>query len=397
MRTGAQAAERAHHLIQALPLVDVDTAAAAAEDASRAAAAMLAYEDSARWCDRALELVEPGSATYSRLVLLAGETRLTAGDLDRAREAFLEAAEIARRTDDADLFALAALGFASGLSGFEVRLWDRVQTDLLEEGLARLGPDDSVPRAQVLARLSVALSFSASDERRRELAEEAVAMGRRLGDPGALAGALAAHCDAVAGPAYVDLREQQAGEIVALARQVPDVGLELLGLRLRVIARLERGDLAGARLDIAEFERLVARLHQPFFSWYAVLWRGLEAHLAGDLDADGRVRRRGRPARRARRQPQRDRAEHRAGRLAAHRARSRRGGNGAAQDGVRRPPGARRRRWFADPPLPRAVAGDPVGGAAPPAPDAGEPARGQGVAAEPRRRDRRVLGAGHRR
>ena len=142
-------------------------------------------------------------------------------------------------------FARAALGFASGLSGFEVRLWDRVQTDLLEEALARLGPDDSVPRAQVLARLSVALSFTASDERRRELAEEAVAMGRRLGDPGALAGALAAHCDAVAGPAYVDLREQQAGEIVALARQVPDVGLELLGLRLRVIARLERGDLVG--------------------------------------------------------------------------------------------------------------------------------------------------------
>jgi tetratricopeptide (TPR) repeat protein len=284
LATGPQAAERAHHLIQALPLVDVAIAATAAEEASRAAAAMLAYEESARWCDRALDLVEPGSTAYSRLVLLAGETRLTAGELDRAREAFLEAAEIARRTDDAGLFALAALGFASGLSGFEVRLWDRVQTDLLEEALSRLGPDDSVPRAQVLARFSVALSFSASDERRRALAEEAVAMGRRLGDPGALAGALAAHCDAVAGPAYVDLREQQAGEIVALARRVPDVGLELLGLRLRVIARLERGDLAGARLDIAEFERLVARLRQPFFSWYAVLWRGLEAHLAGDLD-----------------------------------------------------------------------------------------------------------------
>ena len=25
-------------------------------------------------------------------------------------------------------------------------------------------------------------------------------------------------------------------------------------------------------------------MRQPFFSWYAVLWRGLEAHLAGDLD-----------------------------------------------------------------------------------------------------------------
>ena len=115
-RTGAQAAERAHHLIQALPLVSADTVAAAAQDASRAAAAMLAYEDSVRWCDRALELVDPGSPRHSDLLLLAGETRLSAGDLDRAREAFLAAADLGRRTDDADLFARAALGFASGLS-----------------------------------------------------------------------------------------------------------------------------------------------------------------------------------------------------------------------------------------------------------------------------------------
>ncbi len=283
--TGEQAAERAHHLVQALPMVAVDEVADAVLDASRAAASMLAYEESARWCDRALALVEPGAARYPDLALLAGEARLAAGDVERGREAFLEAAEIARRRNDGDLFARAALGFASGLSGFEVRLWDRVQTDLLEEALVRVGADDSVRRSQVSARLSVALSFSASDERRRQLAEEAVAMARRLGDPAALAGALAAHCDSIAGPAYVELRESQAGEIVTLARRVPDVGLELLGLRLRVIARLERGSLAEARLDVAEFERLVTRLRQPFYSWYAVLWRGLEAHLAGDLEA----------------------------------------------------------------------------------------------------------------
>ncbi len=283
VRTGGQAAERAHHLIRALPLVPVDTVAAAAEDASLAAASMQAYEEAARWCDQALALVDPGTPHHRDLLLLAGEKRLGAGELERAREAYVEAAGIARRSDDAELFARAALGFASGLSGFEVRLWDRAQTDLLEEALRHLGTDDSVLRAQVLARLSVALSFSASDERRRGLAEEAVAMARRLGDPRALAGALAAHCDTVAGPAHVALREQQAGEIVALARAVPDVGLELLGLRLRVIARLERGDLNAARLDIADFERLVTPLRQPFYSWYVVLWRGMEAHLAGDL------------------------------------------------------------------------------------------------------------------
>ena len=67
----------------------------------------------------------------------------------------------------------------------------------------------------------------------------------------------------------------QASEIVALARQVPDLGLELLGLRLRVMARLEHGDLVAARLDIVAFERLVERLRQPFYAWYVPLWRGL--------------------------------------------------------------------------------------------------------------------------
>ena len=227
-----------------------------------AAASVQAYEEAVRWCDRALELAAATSSRHRDLLLLAGETRLSAGDLDGAREAYVEAAELGRRTEDAAYFAQAALGFASGLSGFEVRLWDRVQTDLLEESLVRLGEDDSSLRAQVLARLSVALSFTASTDRRRELAEQAVAIARRLDAPRALAGALAAHCDAVAGPADVELREREATEIIELARGVPDNGLELLGLRLRVIARLERGDLAAANFDMAEFDRLVERL-QP--------------------------------------------------------------------------------------------------------------------------------------
>ena len=46
-----------------------------------------------------------------------------------------------------------------------------------------------------MARLSVALSFVAPTDRRRLLAERAVAMARRLDDPVTLGQALAAHCD----------------------------------------------------------------------------------------------------------------------------------------------------------------------------------------------------------
>ena len=55
---------------------------------------------------------------------------------------YREAADLARRTRDARGLAEAALGFAAGLGGFEVRLVDGEQNDLLTEALAGLGEDD---------------------------------------------------------------------------------------------------------------------------------------------------------------------------------------------------------------------------------------------------------------
>ena len=286
-----------------------------------------------RWCDRALELVDAGLTALPGPAA-AGRARpgSSAGDLDRAREAFLEAAELGRRTrrrrpvrprgPRLRLRTVRLRGAAVGPGP------DRPARG----GAGPLGADDSVPTAprcwpgsrwRCPSRRPT--SGVASWPRRRS----------RWRGGSATPGRWPARSPRTAtrspGPAYVDLREQQAGEIVALARRVPDVGLELLGLRLRVIARLERGDLVAARLDIAEFERLVERLRQPFFSWYAVLWRGLEAHLAGDLDDDGRCAAEVGRLGRARRQPQRDRAQRRAGRLAADRARPGRRGDGAAR------------------------------------------------------------------
>ena len=95
-------------------------------------------------------------------------------------------------------------------------------------------------RARILARLSVALSFTASAERRLALAEQSVALARGVGDPLVLAGALAAHCDAIAGPDDTDRRE------AAFARR--------LDLLTRQVERLER-DLTIAVEALALFIR----------------------------------------------------------------------------------------------------------------------------------------------
>jgi tetratricopeptide (TPR) repeat protein len=199
-----------------------------------------------------------------------------------ARDAYEQAATLARRRGRPQELARAALGFAAGL-GFEVRLYDRRQVELLGEALAALPPGDSSPRAWMLARLSVAQSYVAPPPRRRELAAEAVAMARRLGDRAALASALSSTCDAIPGPEHAEQRLAAAEEMLTLAETDEDLELELLGRRFRVVALLERGDLVAAEREVAAYARGTGRLRQPVSAWYVPLWRGMFALLRGRL------------------------------------------------------------------------------------------------------------------
>src|SRR5262249_10588954 len=158
--------------------------------------------------------------------------RMASGDLQRSRHAFLAAAALARQASDGEGLAEAALGLAGG--GFEVPLFDREQTDLLEEALAALGPDRSALRARLCARLSVALSLVAPDAVRATLAVDAVRLAEESGDTASLAEALAAHFDAHSGPEHLAGRSRDASRIVDLAMVRRDHGLELLGRRLRI-------------------------------------------------------------------------------------------------------------------------------------------------------------------
>ncbi len=285
---GLAAAEVAGHLQRALPLADRDRVVDATEHAARVAHEAQAWEDAARLYRQALDLVSPGEPARPRLLRGAGAAVLDAGDLDGARLHYREAAELARRAGDAVGLADAALGFAAGLGGFEVRLVDREQNALLGEALGALGHDEPALRVHLMARLAVGLAYTEDADRIPTLADEAVALARATGDLRALGSALAAHCDAYAGPDHVALREAEATEIVGAARTLGDAGLELLGLRLRVVARWERGAMREADADVRDFTALAERLGQPQYAWYVPLWRGVAAQVAGDLDAMAR-------------------------------------------------------------------------------------------------------------
>jgi hypothetical protein len=284
----------AHHLLHGAVAADdrrraVDYAVRAGQHDLR----LLAYEDAADWFSRALDALGDEEADGARridLYLALGEASLAAGDVTRARDAYRQAATLARRDRNPEQLAHAALGLGAGLGGFEVQLLDAVQVELLEQALDALGPQPSVLRAWVLARLAVALSFMESEARRRRLSEEAVAMARQVGDPRALGYALAGHCDVIAGPDFCASRRMEAEEIIRLGLHSADPRLELLGRRLRLVALLETGEVGEADAEIERFARVADRLRQPLYRWYVPLWKGMRALMRREADEAARRR-----------------------------------------------------------------------------------------------------------
>jgi tetratricopeptide (TPR) repeat protein len=277
-----QQAGAAYHLLRAGPEHAVEAADLCWQSGS-AAEAMGAYEDAANWFRQALGAAEQaGQESVGELQLAYGGALLAAGDRATARTVLLATAEDARRSADPLLLARSGLALA-GPAGFEVSLLDADQIDFLAEARDTLPTAERAVRALVAARLSIALTSLDDQQRRRQLATEAEMLAREAGDHAALAEALAARCDAFAGPAHVSDRTGWSSEIVALAVGRRSPSLELLGRRLRLQALLECGDLAGADAEITAFQLASDKLRHPGYSWYLSLWRAMRALAEGRI------------------------------------------------------------------------------------------------------------------
>jgi tetratricopeptide (TPR) repeat protein len=264
-------------------LAGPDHAAAATrwwELAGDAAMATLAYEDAARCFQRALTT----AGWNGRLLARLGDAELAAGRSAAARTAYLGAVCTGRLSGDAVLVARAALGLGSGPAGFEVTLLDREQIEALELALRLLPTEQPALRAMVLARLSVALTFTGTDERRRTLAAEALEAAASSGNDTALGIALAARCDVIGGPEHLAERLQLTDRIVGLAQGTQDAALELVGRRMRLVARLEAGETALVADEMRSFAAVARMLAQPLYLWYVPLWQGALALAEGRFD-----------------------------------------------------------------------------------------------------------------
>jgi class 3 adenylate cyclase/tetratricopeptide (TPR) repeat protein len=282
----ASAAELAHHFSAAASIGLGAKAIEYSRAAGDRAMAELAYEAAVLQYLRALEVHDAhgddDGAVRCELTLALGRAHDKAGEYHARDEQFRSAADIARALDRTDLFVSAALGYGGVLPAAVEP--DELGHALLREALERLGPDADRERSLLLARLAHWMHFAAPRSERLAMADEAVSIARRVGDPGGLAAVLTHRVWAMDGPDDLEDQLRIADEVVELGERLNDDNVRLEGERMRADALFEYGDIGSLRESIAELTRLADAVRVPEYIRIAWTWGAVFASLEGRFE-----------------------------------------------------------------------------------------------------------------
>jgi eukaryotic-like serine/threonine-protein kinase len=248
----------AEHYARSIPGGTRDKAVEFAVRGARRAMQQLAYEEGARLYQLALDaLAAPPALEQAEscgLMVELGEALSRAGYFDRAREVFARAAALARKSNDSDALARAALGV--GIPSSRAGTVDGMLVELLEEALRTSGEADSAQKAMLIARLAAALYWSDQRARSVELSRNAVEIARRLDNPSALIYALCMWHYSLWGPDNLDARLKTAQEMVQLAERIKDPQWALRALEMHLADLLETGAMQEADADLKTYKEL---------------------------------------------------------------------------------------------------------------------------------------------
>ncbi len=262
--------------------------------ASAAAMEQLAYEEAAACLERALEVQaaaeQPDPLARVDLLDGLGHAQWRIGS-PLTRATFEQAALEARALHDGWRFARAVVGLGLHSGGFASSIRaDLELIELMEEALAGIGPDDSEPRARLLARLAIERYFTPLRADSRAIGDEAVAIAERLGDDRVRLVALHARAWAGFAPSVPPSeRLLEVAEVADLAQRIGDREMAYLAEALRQQTLLEIGDLAGADGCCERMTLLVSELRMPRFAPWIRSYRATRAFLAGELDEADRL------------------------------------------------------------------------------------------------------------
>jgi DNA-binding winged helix-turn-helix (wHTH) protein/tetratricopeptide (TPR) repeat protein len=283
--------EIAHHWFEAAPGGGAEQAIAAAERAAERAHQLLAYEESARLYEQALEaltIAAPEDASRRfELLAAAGAEHAAAGARESARTRFRTAAGIARGLGRADLLARAALGYRGfGEMGIPP---DADTLALLEGARDALGESEPALRSRLLSKLTGTAPYMLSMAKREALSREALALARTSGDLETLRDALSARFWACLGPDRVVERTAIGEEMVTLGEAHGDPLMVFNGHEALFGVHLLCGNAAGADRSLAECVRLAHALRYRYVLFQARFFEGARVACSGDLDAAERI------------------------------------------------------------------------------------------------------------
>ncbi|MBB3044865.1 ATP-binding protein [Nocardioides soli] len=271
----------------------------AAQAAARSATAVYAYVEALEMLEYALSSQDedPASTPADRFEVLAdlADVLRRAGRWLELREVAHEAIEVADEAGDLDLLIRAGAMTSTGAlwtpGGGEV---DDIVVDSLRRALDRLPEGDDPRRCRVMLSLAGETYYGSTPQEREALAEEAVAMARRLDDPALVLNSLIRSTIATWRGANAGQRLEMTTEATHLARHLGDaVGL-VSALALRAEAAGELGDVAALEECLVEGRAQADRIRhvyaQLFLGSLAVSWAAMRgrfdevATLLGELD-----------------------------------------------------------------------------------------------------------------
>ena len=275
--------ELAHHFFQAAHAGNNEKAIDYAKRAAERATRLLAYEEAAGHYERARTIVELQDEIDQHqlcvLSLALGDAHTRAGNNAKAREAFVQAADIARKRGAAEDFAQAALGVGTGLAAFG-RV-DELQVRIVREALSLLPEEDTTLRATLLARLALALYYSF--DVREVISDQSVEMARRVGDPKAILAALYTRHVILDGSTKVEERLDVATEILSIAVRGGNKEMELQSHYRRILDLMALGEMKAVDDEIDAFSKQAAELRQPRYLWLTPFMKASRALSAGRL------------------------------------------------------------------------------------------------------------------
>ncbi len=282
------AGEIAYHLFESQDAESLVAARAYSETAALAASRRSAHDDAERHYIRALQVLASTDPSNDqercRLLLALGKEQCQSGNRSLAKKTFNSAASVARALGSTESLARAALGVAPGFLAAEAGASDVFLQDLLTESLAETSPTNPSLRARIAARLAMALHWSESPGRMQDAIALAWELSEQAKDPFARLHVLVARWFCEWNHKELGKRSAIAEEIQSLAESLRDREMILMGMMLRQVGMLERGDTSAFDVSLQVFEGLALELRQPQSLWYTPAYRSMRALLDGRLD-----------------------------------------------------------------------------------------------------------------